>query len=183
MGLSRPEQALKVVVLPAPFGPISPVMRAMGARQADVVDGAHPAVLDGQVADREAGLGRDAATARRADARGLLAALCARSTAAAGAPAASSIALGEDQSRGPGHPRRSKKSADDQGHREDPVDLQGEGGGRDPEEIGQVGVDVGDGDVARDEPRGQARPRWRTTDRPITVMTTMATMVSEANEL
>ena len=31
VGLSRPEQALKVVVLPAPFGPTNPVMRAIGA--------------------------------------------------------------------------------------------------------------------------------------------------------
>ena len=31
VGLTRPEQALKVVVLPAPFGPTNPVIRAIGA--------------------------------------------------------------------------------------------------------------------------------------------------------
>ncbi len=39
VGRSRPVQALKVVVLPAPFGPMSPVIRPGGDVEGHVVDG------------------------------------------------------------------------------------------------------------------------------------------------
>ena len=51
---SRPVQALNVVVLPAPFGPIRPVICPAGRVEGDAVDGDEPTEAHGQVVHLEA---------------------------------------------------------------------------------------------------------------------------------